>query len=100
MSPILLRESTPVSRGAVHCDLCGHTIAAGTRYRAQVTADDGRASTWRECGVCATAAGAWLDTADRWDREDGYDTDTIDEWARDNADDPRAVAYVAVRRQT
>lgn len=96
--PTLLSESTPISRGKVRCDLCGYAIPAGIRYRAQTTADDGRVSTWRECPTCAAAVDGWLETADRWDLEEGYGTDTIDEWASDHPADPCATAYLIHRR--
>lgn len=95
--PTLLAETYPRSRGKVRCDLCGHPIPAGVVYTQQSLTDDGRVYTWRECPVCEDAATGFMEAnpSDWW--VDGYDTDTIDEWARDNPDDERAVAYLARR---
>ena len=94
----LLASKAVTARKRHRCDDCNGPITPGDRYRRDTCLGDGRVWTWRDCAPCADLLDVIWDYFDMHTGDD-IGPDTFQEWAQDNPDDNRAVAYLARRAE-
>lgn len=93
----VLRNEQPVARKAHRCELCGTHIPVGQRYNRETNIWDGQFYTWVMCLPCVEIFSFVWEWSAGYYRDDGIDSNSADDWARDFPDDPRAKAYLARR---
>jgi hypothetical protein len=93
--PLLLRASNPKARKVHRCVPCMVTIEPGTFYRRETYIGDDGPYDWVMCGDCEEIAddvGAWA--------YDEVGMDSFEDWADENRQDERALAFLFRRFPT
>lgn len=89
----VLRTARPKARKEHRCEWCRTTINPGDTYSRQTCAYDGRLYDWVACLACLSISHV---VSAYWGHpSEGIDETSYHDWAEENAEDERAVAWLS-----